>query len=703
MSPMNRTTTRPTDVALDIGLIAALAGAALVLSGFVFGYIGDVEDFYSTAVTTTLFFRAVLRGDNPFWTDLLGLGMPQPFRISFIQHPLGPLFGVLPPLTAVKVVVMLQGLVGTGFFYALCRRLRMQRPVAVTCSVSFICCSSVIGYLFRDDFFSQFLSFCFYPVILYAFVRVAESRSRTEASGYGLILGVAMGLLVATGLASLTATYLLVLGVFFCMQPRVLVERWASVGVGAVVCVLAAAGTIHLLASEWAQFPATVERASHENEPIARHVQSALGVQYWSALGGSWSQLEQRMLDSSLRVVGFGPPAAVAAVVALVCPLGPYGLAIKAGFLSAIGFMLLPPDAYFDVVTATWTFRDGVNVFGILLFGLWLSDRARGARRGARAVLVACIAQSLLALVLAYPRWSIAVESGRHPDKWVSQARLVDGEAFFARVKGLMGPTDGRVIMTRSLADMVRQRGLSSGLAVNVASLYGLKIVNAFPRGIATSALYPDRALMEGTIESTRTNTTDKAFLDTLGIGHVLALNDESIASGLEKMGAVRLDAENSVSVWRNPGAWPKAVTMASAARALTLHRVQECDHDRFLCMDFGPVRDLRVYLPATAISRGGGTISLTVPAADHDRVVMINSWYRPGWRASNPAATVFPLFGQMMGISVPEGVREVSLSYRPMALLRSYALSTLAIVGAAVLSSSLILVAHRRARRSLA
>lgn len=86
-----------------LGIAAVLVGSALVLGGFAFGHISDVEDFYSTAVGTSLFVNAALRGQNPFWTDLLGLGLPQPFRISLIQHPLAFLFALYEPIMAVII------------------------------------------------------------------------------------------------------------------------------------------------------------------------------------------------------------------------------------------------------------------------------------------------------------------------------------------------------------------------------------------------------------------------------------------------------------------------------------------------------------------------------------------------------------------------------------------------------------------------
>ena len=71
-----------------------LFAVVVALLPFVLASVPDDEEFYATAMPMTLAYRALSDLNSPFWTPLLGLGVPQPFRISYLLHPLGPAFGL---------------------------------------------------------------------------------------------------------------------------------------------------------------------------------------------------------------------------------------------------------------------------------------------------------------------------------------------------------------------------------------------------------------------------------------------------------------------------------------------------------------------------------------------------------------------------------------------------------------------------------
>lgn len=673
-------------------LLIALAGAAFVLGGFASGYVNDAEGFNATVLTTTLFIKAVAHGDNPLWTDLLGLGLPQPFRISLIQHPLGFLFVLLPPLAAMKTIVVLQGLAGTLVCYALCRRLRMSAFVASACALSFILCTSAMQPLFFDDWASNFLSFSLLPFLVWLFVLLSEEQVPRRALGLGIALGVAAGLLIATGIASLVLPYLLVLGVLFCCLPDVIRQQWRALAAAAMVCLLIASGITILLASEFLQFPASAVRSHHANPGLLTHTASALMLQYWDAR--TMSDFARLVLQDSHRTLGFGPIAAVVALIALFCPLGRFGLRAKLAFIASMIFMVLPPEAFGKVVAATWIFRDGANFFGILLFGLLLSRMAEMERRPLRRIAgLLCVAQCLVLFIAALPPWHRTVENGLHPALRPENLSALEREgAFFRQLRDIVGPTQGRLLMSGDMGQAVRGNALfRDGVVANIGALHGWRIVNAFPRGIATSPLHPDAYLMEGTINVTERNVQDKDFLDVLGIDYVVAWERENVAAELSRVGTIRLSGRSDITVWRNPEAWAPVVELKPDAGNQRLTVNPACGHDRFLCSDFAPVRALRAASPRPSIAQRGGTIAFTVPPAAADRLFLVNTWYRTGWVAQRSDLAVFPLFGQLIGVKVPANVSEVALSYRPTALIWAYAVSTAAIVIAAMLVLILI------------
>jgi len=704
MSSFSNSPSVKSDRARPGWLAVALAGAAFVLGGYAFGYVNDVEGFNATSLTTTLFVKAVAQGDNPFWTDLLGLGLPQPFRISLIQHPLGFLFALLPPLAAIKTIVVLQGLAGTLVCYVLCRRLRMPAFVAGACALSFILCTSVLQPLFFDDWPTSFLSFCFLPLLTWLFVLLCEEQSPYRALGLGIALGLASGLLFATGIASLVLPYLLVLSIVFCCPPDVVRRHWRPIAFGAVTCALVASAVFVLLASEYLQFPASAVRDRHSNPGLLTHAASALMLQYGDAR--SISEFAQLVLQDGHRTVGFGPIAAVATLLALIFPLGPFGLRVKFAFIASLVFMVLPPEVYGSVMTATWVFRDGANFFGILLFGLLLSRVVEIEREGAlRLAPMLCLAQCLILFVAALPPWYRTVENGLDPTLRPNNLSALEREGpFFRQLREITGPVQGRLMMSGDLGRAVREYKLfRDGLVANIGALHGWRIVNAFPRGIATSALHPDAHLMEGTINATERNIREKDFLDILGIDYVLAWESETVAAVLRRVGTIRLPGQDDIAVWHNPDAWAPVVELKREARNRQLPLNAGCGHDRFLCADFTPVRELRGDSRVTSAMQRGGTIAFSVQPVASDRLFLVNSWYRPGWSADRADVGVVPLFGQLIGVIVPAGVAEVALTYQPPAVMWAYVVSTAAIVIAALLILLLMRAPHRSARRAQA
>ncbi|PWB64643.1 MAG: hypothetical protein C3F17_06515 [Bradyrhizobiaceae bacterium] len=684
----------------DVGLLVTVTGALIPLLGYAFGHIRDVEDVYSTTVTTALFVRSLLEGHNPFWTDLLGLGMPQPFRISLVQHPLAILFGLVSPFAAVKIVVVLQGLLGTAFFYLLCRRLGMPCWIAVTCSLSFALCSSTIEFLFIDDFYTAYLSFSLCPVVLYLFLSLIERPEPAVSSG--ILLGTSLGLLVATGLASHVLSYLIVIGVFFCVPPSGLRKHWRSLAAAALVAATASSGLVTMLIGEWLRFPDAAARSAHHNPAFVEHVRTALHLPYLNTLGGSWSAFHEKSITDPLRVTSFGAIAALAAVAALIVPFGPLGARVKAAFVAAVLCLFLPAGAFANVISATWVFRDSVNVFGILLFGMLASRFATGGRIRHQVAVMLCIAQVAILTLLGLPRWSEAILNALEPtNRRASQAAL-EARGLVVNLKRLVGDTDMRIAMSQELGDRVRRNTLlGSGLLLNVTALDGLRVLNAFPRGIATGDLFPDEALMEGYINTTASNILDKSFLDTLGIGFLVTFDRQSVASGLVRIGTLSAGVE-MLAVWRNPDAWPKVVEVDSAARDRRLPLLPGCGHEGFLCSDFSVVGGLVRSAPRAALSQSAGRIAVGLAAAERDRVLLLNSWYRPGWRSEDPRVTVTPVFGHLLGVLVPAGVDEFALVYRPPAVVWSYAVSSATLLmGLAVAIAALLRLPRRACSRS--
>jgi hypothetical protein len=245
----------------------------------------------------------------------------------------------------------------------------------------------------------------------------------------------------------------------------------------------------------------------------------------------------------------------------------------------------------------------------------------------------------------------------------------------------LAGPDAGRLVMSPDVTRAERVKDLLAiGGAFNLGAPEDLATLNAAARGIATSALHPDDALMEGFVDATNANLEDERFLDVLGIGTVLTFEGEKVARGLEPVGSIEI-APRRILVWRNPNPWPPVSELDPSAREYALHPIPGCGHDRFLCLDYTPVRDLLRGHPATDVVVRGGGIRFRLPPSEQERLLMLNVWYRPEWRSNDPRVEVFPVFGQLIGVLAPAGVTEVALTYRPWDLLIGYVVSTSTLV----------------------
>ena len=141
----------PFSTRLSLSLCLTVCVSLLIYGTLFFGTIADEEDYSSTVLTTQLFLDAVWEGESPFWTNLLGLGLPQPFRISWVLHPLSFLFLIFSSTIATKIIILIHGVFATLCTFLICTRLKINNFISAVCAISFALSSSNINYLHVDD------------------------------------------------------------------------------------------------------------------------------------------------------------------------------------------------------------------------------------------------------------------------------------------------------------------------------------------------------------------------------------------------------------------------------------------------------------------------------------------------------------------------------------------------------------------------
>lgn len=666
-----------------------LFAVVVALLPFVFASVPDDEEFYATAMPMTLAYRALSDLNSPFWTPLLGLGVPQPFRISYLLHPLGPAFG-LHALAGVNMLTSVHLAMGAIATYFLATYLGTTRLAAVVCAVTAVFSTTIAQLLYVDDWFTHVVTWSLLPVSALLLLRLLDSKEARSAAFFALALGLTVGFQIATGLITRSLCQLLLIAPLAAARPRATFQKfgWLAAA-GAIALVGSAANWVPLL-DEFSHAVATAARSQHTNFPLTAHLWGAW-VQPFAVLGG----IAPRAGAETWRVVGFGPVLALLALVQLFRrPANENARAIYVGFGVSIVYMVLPPGAYLNLVTATWVFRDGINFYGILLGGLLLSSFRP------RAAAVVGAIQCVLLLIAVEPLWKPNLMRAFEPGQpgSVTASDLGRSGDVISALRASAAGHDARFLFAPGFTAQL-QRFAADGIGHNTLAYHGLRVVDVFARGIATSSLHPDPALLEGFIRAGPTTLFDVQLLNVLGITHVLAMPDDRYGASLVAEQALRSRNGSTIVLLRNRDAWPAAVFVDDAAARIQLPRRSGCGHDRFFCADFRPVVEHRVNGPPISIEQRHGSMVITLAPSGVSRTVMVSTWFRPGWRADRAGVSVFPVFEQLTGVRIPAGVGEVRLAYWPAARLWAHVASAaLFLVGGVALV--LLGVARRRTSR---
>jgi hypothetical protein len=541
--------------------------------------------------------------------------------------------------------------------YGLASYLGMGRVAAVVCAVSVVFSTTIAQPMYVDDWFIHVITWSLLPWSALLLLRLLDARDARSAATFALGLGLALGFQLATGLIVRAASQALILAPLALGRPHAMRRRLGGLAAASVIGIVCGAPNPALLLEEMLYAGSDVaDRVEHDSLPLSAHLWGAFLRPFPTLLGLSPGD------QGSWQVVGFGPVLAVLALFEIFKGRGTGTVRpLSSGLVFSFAWMILPPSASYNLFSATWTFRDGINFYGILLGGLFLSrvpPRPRLALAGLQWMLLLAAVGPLLKQPMMR-----ALEPSR---QGVATAR--DVEPPGALVRALQAASAGQHARFLFAPRFMAERGAFDvdGIMHNSLAYYGVPIVNVLTRGIATSPLHPDIGLLEGEIRLGQRALFDSTLLNVLGITHVLAMPDDVYGEGLAPEMRLRGRRGVSMLVLRNRDAWPPAVFVDEEAAGIRLPRLSGCEHDRFLCADFGPVLNHRLAGPPIAFERLHDSMTIVVPRSATDRTVMLSTWFRRGWRACPAEAAVFPVFEQLIGVRIPAGVSEVRLAYRP-------------------------------------
>jgi hypothetical protein len=335
-------------------------------------------------------------------------------------------------------------------------------------------------------------------------------------------------------------------------------------------------------------------------------------------------------------------------------------------------------------VSQRYQFRDPVTLFGLVVAGLTLG-RIMEQRRWRVVAVVVAVLQMVAVVAGAVPILARSLdEEGRAALTFrgaTGDAPVMDQlvEHMAARGRLLYSP--------RVSHDVAERTFVIDGLGVNAPAYRGIPLVNGWFKGVSADAIWPNDRLFYGQIRTPQSLIESDDALDVLAVRYVLAFDDERVASGLKPLTRVTTIRGARLVLYDNANAWRPAFLIDPSLAAGEIPVQQGCENDRVLCRDFSVVVAHRDSTPVELV-RNGNDIRITRHQAAAPAVLVVSEMFRPGWvaTAEDRQLSPRPMFGGLLGISLPAGVDKVRLIYRPTSLLAATALSLASVMAAVVL-----------------
>jgi hypothetical protein len=322
-------------------------------------------------------------------------------------------------------------------------------------------------------------------------------------------------------------------------------------------------------------------------------------------------------------------------------------------------------------LSGVWLFKDAVVFFGLLSAAAVAQSGLRAHGRSMRRIVLALLALQVVQQVIVMSPGYLAHWDGNTRLEWYRhQGRPIGLAAAVVRASSRYGT---RLYLSTKADGW--SRGVFSAAGVHVLTDYallGLNPVNGWFKNVATDRLFPSRMMMHGYIRGHRAVIENPALLDVLGINLIVTMTDE----GLVPEGSLLVDhlyvnadvaGRVGVDIFANPDAWPKAVLLSPKAMAAPLPLIKGCGHPGALCRDYRALAQTR--LPQdVAVQEVTNGYRMQVPPSDTPRLLFVSAFYRPEWvaTAGGQELTIDPIANAFIAVTVPPGVEDIRLTFRP-------------------------------------
>lgn len=639
-----------------VPIALAAAAPALLAVSFLTGSTPDEEEFRWGILSSFLHLRALGQGTFGTWTSMLGFGIPQPMVPNFDMHPLVPLLAVVSPATWARLLLVAHTLLGAAGMWQLGRMLRLTPLVRAVCVFTFLLATPTQNYTLSDFWPSHYVMWTSAPWLLLIAWRMLEATGR-DVRRYSVMLGVCAGLVLATTHPGHVPVYGVVVLAVAVAQWRAVLARWRWLLAAALIALAIASPGLTQLATERLIFNPDLG-ISKLPDPLPPSAVRDLFLRPFSLSEHAW-QID--VINGGTRTLFFGGPFTVLCLLGLT-RLGRShpALAIGVTLASVLLFTPLLPMTFLS----RYHFRDPLLLCAIPLAGL-AADHLLRLPRARLPVLLFLAAQIGIVTAAALPFLDGVWQPEARQALWFRGASAETGTAD--ALLALM-PAPGRLAYSPQIDYEVSERArLQEGLGVNALAYRGIPVVNGSFKGISTDVLWPDDRLFYGRIRLPQALVASDEGLDLLGIRYVLANPGEALAPGLRERGSVRKSNGMPALLYENANAAPGAfVVAAQPAELPVLQPYPDCIHDRFLCMDLGPLAQLRRQ-DRLEITRRGSRIEIGIEAGPTPRTLVLVEMFRPEWRATSDGRDLetVSVGPGLLGVMLPTDVTSVRLDYR--------------------------------------
>ena len=616
----------------------------------------DDEEAALGLFSSQIYYRDLLHGRWSYWLTNLGFGTPMPLGHRLDFHPVFALGSFISLRAALSAVWIVHVGVMAVYFRRLLAACGLSPFVRLAFFALYLFSFPSFFLFFTTDWVSCLVPWTLYPVLVY-YVRDAVTGG---AAARWWLTTIRLGVLFSVWVLNAHPGYLVplfvVLAAYTVAAARPTLQVYGALATAGIFALAASAERIYFLVHEKGFFPAESLRLSQGGYRLS---------EYLVSLAPPFTQMSDGR-EPFVGTVVFG--AAVAAPLFWrTADRHVRGCIIA--FFVALAMSLTPVEYLaWTGLSGGWLFRDPMVFFGLLSAAAVAQSILRAPRDGVRRIALVLVAVQGLQQITV-----ISLEARAH---WPGNTRLEwyrhQGHPFgvAAAVVRASSRYGTRVYLSPSATDLSRGHLSSAGVHVMTDyALLGLDPVNVWFKNVSMDRIHPSLVLMHGMIQGQRAVIENATLLDVLGINLVVGMTAEGLApAGLIRLERIDVNAKvGGVDLFANPDAWPKAVLLSPAARDTALPLIAQCGHTGALCHDYTALAHMR--LPGdVALREVHDGYRVHLPPSDVPRLLFVSAFYRPEWvaTAADERLTIEPIANAFIGVTVPRGIQDIQLAFRP-------------------------------------